>query len=762
MSAADQIGAQEALALLSQSPGSTGTSPPASPLAPVNAAQGFYVQADGAGGYVAPPTGQTYMSAIVDPRYLADSQGNLYRPTDASDFSPEEARATLGANPVNPWVDAASSILPGVAKGAAGFAGLPGDLLNLGRAGGDALWKQFGGNPADIAKFDRQAQASQMIPDPPTSGDINSVIQGVTGPYYQPQTAWGRATGTVGEMGMGAAFPGSLAARALRVLVPAAATDAAGEAARAFDPGNPQAEGYARMAGGFLGAGTQGIGEGIANLPGRMLSRAAPNLTQEQVSDALSRIQAGQNLPNGGISLTPYEAGAASGQPGLSDLLDFVESTPQGRARMAPFFAARPAQVAATTNGMADALAPPRPDPSMLGVRAQRAGQGVIGNAEAQRLKLADAAGYTAADPQSIDTGAIADVLDRINAGIAGDQTGLLTPQLAKLRNSLTATPESPGSAAVPPQRVQTGTHFSFEGGSPAVPPSGAVPITNIGQLSTARNYWKGVIDNTPPERMPGPLATVLSGHIGDVDAALKANPSYQAGNDAYAAASRDIVNPLTAGPVGTIAGTPDFPTMSTALFQPRNVGGAPETSQALQLIGGQDPSLPPQIVSQYLRNMAFSPNGALRDLNGGPNEWGGAGLARRLAGTPDTRDALLSATDIAGGAPEQMADYLDTMGATGKRLPTGSRTAARANYNDAMGFPHFQRSYLDPMEIFSAMAQSAKGAIYHNTINKLADFGVNQDAPGLVNFLGQARGVSGNPGLANALLSARAGASSP
>jgi hypothetical protein len=38
----------------------------------------------------------------------------------------------------------------------------------------------------------------------------------------------------------------------------------------------------------------------------------------------------------------------------------------------------------------------------------------------------------------------------------------------------------------------------------------------------------------------------------------------------------------------------------------------------------------------------------------------------------------FLGGTKVAGGDANQMADYLDALGATGKRIPTGSRTAFR------------------------------------------------------------------------------------
>lgn len=662
------------------------------------------------------------------------------------------------ANRDNPAADALQSFPTGVAKGAAGTVGGLGDLADL--MGGGVGWlanhmgvDQKGADAIGNLVADIPGLAFSQKFQHNDSARANQQIQNQIGQYYEPQTAWGRATETLGANAPLALLPGGALTRLARVAVPSATSDTAGEIARASTH-NPDVETLARGAGGLAGGIGQRFGEALANAPMRGLRMGVDDAGLQRIGDV---IQAGKNS---GIEVSPLEAAAQAGYPKAAGVLDFLESTPQGQAALGPYFAQRPGQVAASTNALADAIHGRLSNPSLLGLEAQKAGEGVIDAAKAERLRLANAAGYTAADPQSVDSGLMSAILGRIGTQMGEDQTGLLAPQLAKLRSSLTAVPESAGSPAVAPERVQVGNHFVFQGGSPEVPGSPAVPVTNIGQLSTARNHWLDVLDNSPPERLSNQQAGILRGHVNDVDALLKQNPDYLAGNNAYADASRNIVEPITSGPVGTVAGTSDVPTLTAALYRPQNVSGGQETGQALGMLGQQNPTLPKALLAQYIRNTA---NGALSDLQPGENQWGGARLAVRLAGPDEAEKALYSGFNAAGADTGKLDDYLTAMRATGKRLTTGSRTHLRGEMATELGQPlAHPMSMLDLFDWPGMFAKATGGAIYKRQLGKLADFTTSDNPVDQLDFLRRAQQpAQGTPtALLSALLGASAGAS--
>lgn len=132
--------------------------------------------------------------------------------------------------------DVAKSAGIGAVKGGVGLAGLPGDIRELAASGASAIT----GVPAE--KFSGAIKYIPMLGGP-TSDQIRSGIEGVTGKFYEPKTTAGEYAQTAGEFLPAAIGPGGLVARAGRVLVPAAATETAGQ----LTDQNP----YARAAAGF-------------------------------------------------------------------------------------------------------------------------------------------------------------------------------------------------------------------------------------------------------------------------------------------------------------------------------------------------------------------------------------------------------------------------------------------------------------------------------------------------------------------------------
>src|SRR5215472_4541849 len=158
----------------------------------------------------------------------------------------QEAPASMTGKDIA--ADVAKSGGTGIIRGGIGLAGLPGDLAEYGARGidyGVRGARSLLGLPAERPREWQE----------PTYGsaDITKGVEHLMGaPLYEPQTTAGRYAESVGEFIPAAlAGPGGMARRLVgQALIPGAASETAGEAARALAPA---AEPYARFAGGFLG-----------------------------------------------------------------------------------------------------------------------------------------------------------------------------------------------------------------------------------------------------------------------------------------------------------------------------------------------------------------------------------------------------------------------------------------------------------------------------------------------------------------------------
>lgn len=155
-----------------------------------------------------------------------------------SDIPQADFYGKIGFQPPSVAADVAKSGGIGVAEGAIGLAGLPGDVAELGARGIDWATRKIGGALGVDVK-PREARA-------PTYGsaDIKKGVESVTGEFYKPQTTAGKYARTVGEFTPAAlAGPGGLARRAVtQAVAPGLASEAAGQATA-----GTAAEPYARV-----------------------------------------------------------------------------------------------------------------------------------------------------------------------------------------------------------------------------------------------------------------------------------------------------------------------------------------------------------------------------------------------------------------------------------------------------------------------------------------------------------------------------------
>lgn len=183
--------------------------------------------------------------------------------------------------PPNPVVDSLRVLPGGLAKGAAALVGLPGDLSNLATKGMDYL---TGGNVA------------QQHPALVTSENVNRLISAPTHGYYQPKTTAGKYAETIASFAPGAIGGGSIASKLLRVAIPGAASETAGQLTAGTSL-EPYARTGAALATGGLGA--RGLEEGAtaADIPSTAELFAKGSDAYKRVGQS-GMIIAGQSVQN--------------------------------------------------------------------------------------------------------------------------------------------------------------------------------------------------------------------------------------------------------------------------------------------------------------------------------------------------------------------------------------------------------------------------------------------------------------------------------
>lgn len=185
--------------------------------------------------------------------------------------------ATASASPGNDgaldYEDIAKGGAAGVARGVIGLAGTGGTIGDLVRRG--ATWA---GVPESV--INAGAMATKAIPmtnifTGPSAADIQGKLEKTTGQkLYEPHSVAGQYASTIGEFAPAALLPGggSVTARLLNTLVPATASETAGQLTKGED-----AEPWVRGAAGVLG--------GLAG--GRIVTPAPPPTAARQAATAV-------------------------------------------------------------------------------------------------------------------------------------------------------------------------------------------------------------------------------------------------------------------------------------------------------------------------------------------------------------------------------------------------------------------------------------------------------------------------------------------
>lgn len=585
---------------------------------------------------------------------------------DLSAYSIPELQAAMANNrpAMSTAEDVGRSATSGLQQGTAFALTTPGQILNLWGHGVDWLGDKALGAAQDVtgndlgapyhgADLGRRAAAPDLAPDTTNYAHLSGLTdpedafaanQRLTGPYHEPQTTAGRYVGAVARV-----IPSALtAAESLPSAVLSATGAGVGsQAASDLTAGTPL-EPLAPWVGGLVGGGlAQGL-KGAVRSPEATVARYAKNIPAPQFDAARTLMGGAESI---GAPLTWAEAiqQAGGGANGLGRLQRLLESTSRGETRLSPFFAARPDNVRGAVMDFADQIAPPTANPSMLGMDAQRAAQGITTKLGAVRSK-ATAPLYTAADTQQVPASDISDLVQTIDGHLASDKTGLLASGLKPFRDHLMP---------------------------------GGQPLTDIGNLDRVRKYYRDQIGlpDIAANALSREQAGAVGGYLDRLDGLMEQHsPAFAAGKTLHGDLSRQLVEPITSGPIGTIAGSPAIATQTGALYPASPPeGAAAETGVAARLLNGEAPAVVPGLTRQHIVGTF---NSAAKDLQNGANQWGGANFVKAVAGNPEQRAALGAGIDSIGGPAlsDRLGQVLDVLQATGKRQHPGSLTA----YNES------------------------------------------------------------------------------
>ena len=598
------------------------------------------------------PEGQALVSSLTRGTWVKGADGAVYAlPDDA-----REGAVTVGDEPLSPGLvqrpfsgveDVAKSFPTGVVEGVTGLLGTPGALGDFGAGGSVA--------------------SNVLLSMMPTGAEMNQGIRDQLGrDYYQAQTPAGEFSQTAGEFLPGVVAPGGAGTKLASWLVPAVASEGAGQIARGMSGGrrDTDAENYARLLGGLgggLGVGAVGAARGGADIA---LRGAAEGVTPQQLELAAQLRQRGGSL---GVDLTNAEAlqQVTSGGTGLTRLQRVVEGQ---TSRMAPMFGRRPEQVQQAIAGELNRLGP-SVEPSMLAGQSQAAAGGVLRRMNRRVNESADPF-YEALPGQTVDEGAMA----FLNSD----------PTYQAASRQLMGQPELAALAPAPPNDLSTINRV----------------IQQMDQLEEAATP---AIGNTQANR----TLSSQRGQSGEIakEIAAQASPDYRMALQTGATGRAAFVDPLARGPIGTIAGQsdvrPNLVGQTEALFPAQPFEGqAAETAQALGLMGEIDPTVGGPLVRQHLARQAMEAQQALAT---GDNQFGGANFAARAFGNPEQRRTVMGAIDATAPPPsplafpplnpnapqampsDPMAQLVEVLQATGQRARAGSETAFNQEFQQQL-----------------------------------------------------------------------------
>lgn len=605
--------------------------------------------------------------------YTGPNLGPLQRAPDDWSAFPEAASQDWSAFPEAGTVSAeglAKAGAFGVAKGAIGLVGMPGDAQQLAKKAGEWISEKLSGDkvsnqslsdlvgkpdragtiidlsgkntPGTIAFENRDKQstfrpASGDLPgsyELPTSADIQGGIEKVTGPFRKPQNQTEEDAQTVGEFLPAAlAGPGGIARKVItQDAIPAAASIVAGR----YSDQSP----YIKALAGFLAGGAGVALSGPSSAEQLLRSKLPGSVSEQDITRAGQLIDHARQR---GVALTwPEALTRVTGQPVLTDTQRILESHSQTRPQMQEFFADRPAQVEGAARSEFDNLGNLPASPSTIGPQARDVADNTLSGVR-QQINQAAEPFYNAAE------------------GVR------LTPAEMSHVRAIPGWTEARDAVRNNPQIGWRVEHL---------------PDDSVGFLNAVKKHFDQAAENSASKFNPARNKEVQSSNemaasavrqIGEAKSA-----DYQIALEIQRQGRQQFLEPLLQGPLGRLA-KKDTTTQKAinALFPENPVPGTEgEIRNAVFALSQQRPAVAEALVRAHVE-MVF--NQASRDLQGGANQFAGAKFAVKLAGGAQQRANLQAAIEALPNGNARWGGFehlLDIMAATGARQPKGSLTA--------------------------------------------------------------------------------------
>lgn len=584
---------------------------------------------------------------------LGPLQGNRTPPDDWSAFPEVSGTANAKGDDWSEFpevgakdtaIDVAKSAGIGVAKGALGLAGLAGDLTDLGAKGIEHA-SNFVNDQLGLERYKRP-DGPHVLDNIPTKQSLIKNVESVTGGFYEPRTTAGHYAETVGEFVPAAALgPGNVARNMVtQAALPGIASEAAGQATKgtAIEP-------YARAAAGAV----TGAAGALLSRPGSATAalrhQLPEGITQAVVDDARSLMQTAKAK---GISLTwPEALSQVSGRPVLSDTARILESAPGSRTRMQDFHAERPREFDQAALSEFDRLAPGTSQPSTIGRQVGEAANETVGDVRKAINR--------AAEPYYQNAEGV-----------------LLTPQEMQHVKAIPGFQEARDAVRKNPQINWRVRHL---------------PDNSVGFLNEVKKHFDQAAQNAGSKFNPSRNHQVQSSNEMAASAVKQIGEAksvdYQVALQIQQQAREKYLQPLLDGPLGRLA-KKDVTTQKAidALFPENPLPNSHhEISVAVGALAKKNPGAATQLVRAHVESVF---NEATRALQGGANQFGAAGFAKKLAGNIQQRSNLQAAIEALPNGNriwEGFDNFLEAAEATGTRQAKGSLTAFNAAELKAM-----------------------------------------------------------------------------